>query len=172
MSDLCANCGRSGRKGCCVYETIVLTREDVQRIRSFLPESIQFYDICDLTSVQNERVARWADGDPAWLRLVSAENGNARVLKTKQDGLCWFLEAEGCCLPMHVKPLVCRLYPYDRFSEFELPEYPLQEDVNCPPELFVTSKNVAELIGVCRSDVEKWHAQLYKEINEEAGERK
>ena len=145
------------KQGCCVNEDIVLTLGDVNRINK---------TIKDECWMEWRTLRRPIGVENLWNEFVNGAHGGARVIKNKPDGRCWFISNNGCMLANKIRPLVCRLYPYDNFTENNLGPEPKQEEVNCPKEYFKYG-NIAEYIGINRHMAEHWHKQLYKEIREE-----
>ncbi len=75
-------------------------------------------------------------------------------------------------MPMTVKPLLCRIHPYD-FNEHGVTEIYKY----CPIAKKPNSEEILKDMGMSYSVVKKWHALLYREIREEKrsafnGERK
>jgi Fe-S-cluster containining protein len=99
--------------------------------------------------------------DPSWLALTVRSDGTRRVLKRGESGDCTFLGARGCVLREAERPLVCRLYPFsysERGLDGEGPEY-------CPTtQLAPNGGSMVEVLGMRRSDAERWHAMLYAEL--------
>jgi Fe-S-cluster containining protein len=151
---LCASCARLG-KTCCQGREIYATLGDVERIaahtgrRDFVeflaPDDPEYQD---------------QDDDPTWTQFVFQADGTRRVLRRQANGDCTFLGPQGCQLSLEVRPLVCRLNPYE-YHEGGLYDEP--GDV-CPVHLLKPGQTLFEAIGMNDDDVRRWHRQLYAEI--------
>ena len=86
-----------------------------------------------------------------------------RILKRGPGGDCTFLGPHGCTLPSDVRPLVCRIYPFDYTEEG------LREELarGCPLHLLPPGQGLIEALRMDRGEAERWHRQLYEEIREE-----
>jgi Fe-S-cluster containining protein len=100
------------------------------------------------------------EDDPAWQGGVFRPDGTRRVLRRRSDGDCTFLGPQGCTLPLEVRPLVCRLYPYDYTEQGIRPELAR----GCPTELLRAGQGLIEALGMNLGDAQRWHRQLYAEI--------
>lgn len=154
----CSICASKGNGACCKRANIVVTIGDLVRISDYYLHSTSFweYRLCHYRPDQN---------DLLWNVLFRSDNA-ARMLKVRDDGHCVMLkDATGCILPMDVRPLVCRLYPYDQFTEQGLEDFPDPENSDCPKEFSKhLEDNLADIIGVQRNDAVRWHKQLYDEL--------
>jgi Fe-S-cluster containining protein len=104
------------------------------------------------------------EGDPNWERFVFRSDNTRRVLKKQAGGNCTFLGEAGCTLPLEVRPLICRIYPYD-FNESGLK--PTLSN-GCPLELLRPGLSLLEELHMTdATDAERWRRQLYQEIREE-----
>jgi Fe-S-cluster containining protein len=100
------------------------------------------------------------DDDPTWRDRVLRPDNSRRVLERRPDGECTFLSASGCALPLDVRPLVCRLYPYE-YTESGI----LEELVRgCPLELLRPDQGLIDALGMSLDDARRWHEQLYAEV--------
>jgi Fe-S-cluster containining protein len=100
------------------------------------------------------------DDDPVWRDHVFRDDGSRRVLKRRPDGDCTFLGPHGCTLPLEVRPLVCRIYPYD-FSEEGIHE---ELSEGCPLELLRPGQGLIQALDMKLADAQRWRDQLYQEI--------
>ncbi|MBI2477885.1 MAG: hypothetical protein HYV60_04340 [Planctomycetia bacterium] len=82
------------------------------------------------------------------------------MLKKTPDNDCSLLGPHGCTLPLEVRPLVCRLYPYD------YDERGIRDELasGCPLELLRPGQVLLEVLGMKIDDGRRWHKQLYEEI--------
>ncbi len=101
--------------------------------------------------------------DPVWHRIFAADGGRRRILAHRPGGDCHFLTPTGCRLALEVRPMVCRLYPYD-YDDRTI------KGVNghfCPePERDNPALLLAELT-MNRDQAEAWRRELYRDIREE-----
>src|SRR5438132_1701662 len=123
---LCVRCARH-MKTCCQTCQVHVTPGDVERIALYTARH-DFHEYCapDHATYEDH------DDDPAWRDSVFRPDGTRRVLKKQAGGDCTFLGPRGCTLPLEVRPLVCRIYP------FEYDEGGIKDDElapGCPLEL-------------------------------------
>ncbi len=100
------------------------------------------------------------DDDPLWSRCVFRADGSRRVLRRVEEGKCMFLGPAGCLLPLDVRPLVCRLYPY-AYTEAGLHD---ELEPSCPDFLLKPGENLIARLGMFPEEARAWHRQLYEEI--------
>lgn len=151
---LCVRCARRG-KTCCQRCEIYVTPGDVERIESHTSQS----DFWEYRTPENAEYSD-QDDDPLWRDHVFREDGSRRVLQRHENGDCAFLGPHGCELPLHVRPLVCRIYPYDYTEEG------IRMDLShgCPLELLRPGQTLIEALDMNARDAEAWRRQLYDEI--------
>jgi uncharacterized protein len=157
---LCARCA-AHQLTCCQTSEIAVTLGDVRRIA----EHIGTADSSDLYEFRapSDPVYLHHPDDPIWLETVIRPDGTRRVLKRQQNGDCRFLATSGCVLPIEVRPLICRIYPYD-YNEQGLME---RLASGCPLQLLREDETLLGALDMRRGDAERWHAQLYSEIRQE-----
>lgn len=160
MSDsefLCARCARHMRT-CCQTCEIYATPGDVRRIEQHtgLSEFVEFRPPANPAYLDQS-------DDPAWERSVFRPDHTRRVLKRQASGDCTFLGSQGCVLPLDVRPLVCRLYPFDYNASGLLTEL----SPGCPLELLQPGLTLLDELRMEPGDAQQWHRQLYAEIREE-----
>jgi Fe-S-cluster containining protein len=102
------------------------------------------------------------DDDPIWRDHVFEADGSRRVLRKQASGDCTFLGSAGCVLPLEIRPLVCRIYPFDYTADGLVDE--LSE--GCPLELLRPGQGLIEALDMNRGDAERWRGQLYAEIQQ------
>lgn len=151
---LCARCARH-QKTCCQLTDIHTTTGDVQRIAAHTGQN----DFTEFRPAANEQYAN-QDDDPIWRDNVFLPDGTRRVLKQRADGDCIFLGSQGCVLPLETRPLICRLYPFD----YTATGIKTELASGCPVELLKPGQTVLAELAMKRSDAERWHQQLYAEI--------
>ena len=163
MSDtefLCVRCARH-MKTCCQTAQVYLTPGDVERIA----EHTGRHDFHEFRGSDKPDYAD-QDDDPVWRDHVFRPDGTRRVLRREPHGDCTFLGADGCRLPLEVRPLICRIYPYDYDHRGLLNELA----PGCPLELLPPRQSLTVALGMHREDAEGWHRQLYAEILQERHE--
>lgn len=103
------------------------------------------------------------DDDPLWRDRVFAKDGTRRVLRRRANGNCTFLGEAGCVLALEVRPLACRIYPY-QYTEAGIHG---DLDQGCPRELLRPGQSLIDALGMHRADAERWRDQLYRELLDE-----
>lgn len=151
---LCARCAKYTIT-CCQRTEIFTTLGDLQRIRDFTGSD----DFHEYVPVKNPAYAD-QDDDPVWRDHVLGSDLSREVLKHEPNGDCTFLGEKGCVLPLEIRPLICRLYPFDYNAEGILNE--LAE--GCPVELLRPGQGLLEALDMKVEDARRWHQQLYSEI--------
>jgi uncharacterized protein len=151
---LCVRCSRH-MKTCCQTSEVYTTLGDVERISKHSGKN----GFTEFRAPTNPNYSD-QDDDPIWNKGVFRTNGERRILKRKPNGDCTFLGNAGCELPLEIRPLICRIYPYDYTA------YGLREELapGCPTELLAEGQGLLEALQIPREDAVRWHAQLYHEI--------
>lgn len=154
---LCVRCARHTRT-CCQRSEVYVTPGDVERIAAHTGRG-EFYEF--RAPGNPEYLPQ--DDDPAWRDQAFRPDGTRRVLRREANGDCTFLGSKGCTLPLEVRPLVCRLYP------FEYTEAGLTDELasGCPLELLRPGEQLLTALDMHRSDGERWRQQLYAELRSE-----
>jgi Fe-S-cluster containining protein len=100
------------------------------------------------------------DDDPVWRDRVFRADGTRRVLKRQENGDCTFLGPRGCALPLEMRPLICRIYPYDYNADG------IAADLasGCPLELLRPGQGLIQALDMNLNDARRWRDQLYEEI--------
>lgn len=155
---LCIRCSHHTTT-CCQWAEVYCTPGDVRRIEQHTGET----DFAHFAPPKDPVYLAF-DDDPAWEHFVFREDGSRRILKKKPNGDCTFLGSAGCTLPLEVRPLICRIYPYD-FNESGLKP---TLSHGCPLELLRPGLTLLDELGMNDSaDPRHWREQLYQEIREE-----
>jgi uncharacterized protein len=154
---LCVRCARQS-KTCCQSCEVYVTPGDVRRIAAHTGRE-DFHEF----RPSGDPIYTHHPDDPNWMPLVFRADGTRRILKRENDGDCTFLGPQGCRLPLEVRPLVCRLYPYD-FNEQGIKK---GLTPGCPLELILPGRTLLDELGMNLADAERWHRQLYEEIRSE-----
>lgn len=154
LETFCAQCARH-QKTCCQTREVYITPGDVKRIEGHTG----FTGFWEFRKPEDPGYLDQSD-DPAWGEYVFRPDGSRRILRRQEDGACVFLGPAGCLLPLEIRPLVCRLYPY-QYNEFGLlPELA----AGCPTQLLRPGEDLLAVLQVAVEDARRWHAQLYREI--------
>jgi len=142
-------------KTCCQTREVYVTLGDVRRIEVHVgrPDFVQFSAPADATYLDQ-------DDDPMWRDHVFRHDGSRRVLQRRPEGDCTFLGSHGCTLPLEVRPLVCRLYPFEYTAEG------IQHELatGCPLELLPAGQGLVQALDMNIDAARRWHRQLYEEI--------
>lgn len=154
---LCARCARR-QKTCCQQTDIFVTLGDVERIAEYTGRR-------DFTEYRGARNPEYLDqdDDPLWRDVVFRPDGTRRVLKKRENDDCSFLGEAGCTMPMETRPIICRLYPFE-YSEAGIDE---EYGSYCPTYLLPEGVGLLQALDMNRTDAERWHEQLYRELRAE-----
>ena len=153
---LCARCAKH-QKTCCQNTDIYVTIGDVGRIANASSST----DFTEYRAAVNPAYDQTVE-DPFWQQHVFRSDGTRRVLRQQPNGDCHFLGPEGCMLAVSVRPLICRLYPFD-YTADGLREQPAD---GCPVELLRPQQQLLEVLEMNRNEAEQNRAQLYAELVE------
>jgi Fe-S-cluster containining protein len=161
---LCVRCARH-RPTCCQLSEVYVTLGDVKRIADHTGVA-GFHQYLPPTNPVYES----DDDDPTWRDYAFRPDGARRVLRRRSGGDCIFLSPSGCTLPLDVRPLLCRIYPYD-FNDRGIVD---ELAPGCPLELLRPQQSLIEALDMNLADARAWHEQLYEEIlweRDEAGRK-
>jgi len=139
---------------CCQTSEVFVTEGDKQRIAEHAGRT----DFWEHRAPEDPSYLDQED-DPAWMRGVFRADGTRPILKRKPKGDCTFLGAEGCTLPVEVRPLVCRMYPFE-YTEGGISGV----GGHCPSYVVPPGSTLLETLGMNREDAERWHKVLYREL--------
>ena len=156
---LCVQCA-CHQKTCCQETEIYVTPGDVNRIEQHIHRD-DFFEF----RAPTDPIYADQDDDPVWQQKVFRPDGTRRVLKHQANHDCTFLGEKGCVLPADVRPLICRLYPYD-YTAAGLKTDPSE---GCPRHLIANGQSVFEAVQIHSDDAQRWHSMLYQELSEEIG---
>jgi Fe-S-cluster containining protein len=151
---LCAKCAQH-ELTCCQGTEIFVTDGDVRRIATYVGRA----DFWEYRRPRDPVYLMHQPADPHWLCFTVRPDGTRPQLKHQRSGDCTFLAATGCTLPLEVRPLICRLYPYDYTEHGIAGTVP-----GCPVYLLAKGQSLIEGIGIDTGDAKRWHAQLYSEL--------
>lgn len=152
MLSQCIACARQ-EQSCCNHVDIFLTGGDIERISRMRPAE-DFYRWAPLTAEYED-----GGGDPTWNALILNADRQRRILSHKNKGECYFLTETGCSLPSEVRPLLCRIYPYD-FRESGL----CGISTSCPVATEKDWLSILEASEMHQANAQRWVCQLYAEI--------
>lgn len=153
---LCRRCAAEGST-CCQGRAIVLTSGDVERIQAHVPD-LNFFQFRTVEPDKNCFLY-----DAVWEKVFGNGENNVRIVRHDEKGNCCFLRENGCCLSMEVRPLVCRLYPYDYNNGTLKGVY----GHLCPQPERDNGALLLALLGMNRERAESWRILLYREIMDE-----
>ena len=154
---ICAKCAEVRHTSCCLKRDIVLTHGDIERIHQFTHQTDFFeYRIPADPDYLDQ------DDDPNWLTYTMHSNGSRRVLKHLDSGNCSFLTGTGCILPKEIRPLICRMHPYNYTEQGITGVCP-----ECPQELLEQGQTILDALDMSYPEAERWWLQLYSELRQE-----
>jgi Fe-S-cluster containining protein len=164
-------------KTCCQTSEVYVTPGDVRRIAEYIaqespvqgdfaPEDFAHADFFEYRVPVDPIYVKSHADDPTWQRFVFRRDGSRRILRRRDDGGCVFLGPHGCTLPGDVRPLLCRLYPFD-FNEHGIYRTLAR---GCPLELLRRGQNLLQALDMDAAAARAWHRQLYEEIRLEEHE--
>lgn len=158
---LCVRCSRM-QATCCQTAQVYITPADMRRVAVHTGRD-DFYEY----ALPDDPVYLQQDDDPTWPRYVFQPDGTRRVLKRLEQGAgkgdCIFLGQAGCSLPGDVRPLICRMYPFD-FNDQGITD---KLGDHCPRELLPAGQDLLTALGMDREAAETTRQQIYQEIREE-----
>lgn len=155
----CARCAALQRT-CCQQAEVLLTAGDVARIAAYIGRG----GFSEVRAPADPSYVAEDPDDPRWRQLTVASDGTRHMLRRREGGDCTFLGARGCELPLEVRPLVCRLYPLG-YNEAGLAG---REEHYCPTGLLSPAgRAMAEVLEMDLVAARRWHATLYRELEEE-----
>lgn len=152
-------CARHAQIGvtCCQKSEILLTDGDKARISAHTGDD-GFWEV----RAPHDPVYRVEAHERDGWALGFYPDGTRPVTKRKPNGDCTFLGHAGCVLPLDVRPIVCRLYPYS----FDDERITGVEADRCPLEVVRPGGSIVEELGMDPAIAEDWRSQLYSELRE------
>lgn len=153
----CAKCSKRGRT-CCQDTDIYVTTGDIMRIKAFTG----WEHVFEYRSPADPSYLDQSD-DPVWAAHVFQNRVSRRVLCRDSFFNCLFLKDSGCMLPLDVRPLVCRLHPYQYTAEG------IKQTLapGCPHGLVTPGQTLEKELNLSRTTAGEWHRRLYAEIIKE-----
>ncbi len=155
MLSYCLDCAANDIS-CCEGTQIYVTLGDIQRIRDYGIHG-EFF----IREPLGETYLTGGD-DPEWNPLILEPDGRRRILALKEDGNCLFLTEKGCKLPGDVRPLLCRIYPFD----FKGPKI-TGICKGCQISKCENWQEILEQSQMNLSTATGWVEKLYQEISQE-----
>lgn len=164
--DICKKCSQIIRT-CCEKPTVdvALTNADIERIAT-VTQLRDFYELRDVEGGSYSSPANYSKEEEIYIMNIFKKDGRRNVLKHKNNGKCVLLGDNGCIVSFDVRPLLCRIYPYDWNDNREIwlnPTY-------CPKELFKDENEMVENIAVDLNTARELVDQLYNEIMKSSDE--
>lgn len=148
-------CARHAQLGttCCQHTEILVTDGDRARIAAHVgaDDFVEVRQPEDPSYALDPTDAGWAEG--------FLPDGSRPVLKHQPNGDCTFLGASGCSLPLAVRPLICRLFPFE-YDESGITGV----SSRCPAEVVPPGGTLSTTLGLDRALAASWRDQLYAEL--------
>ena len=159
----CAECAKI-QKTCCEEEItfVGLTCGDIERISEFTGQE----DFYELQAVDEElkdiyvNPLNYSENDRIYVTYFFDSEGRRNVLKKNKNGECCFITDNGCLLPSNIRPLICRIYPYEWNDQHEI----WVEAGYCPKELFKDNEDLIRKVGLSAEEAKRLVSQFYAEI--------
>jgi uncharacterized protein len=159
----CEICARK-QITCCEREHIEvpLTAGDIRRIAGFTGRN-DFYNLLPIREelkkvYENPQNVR--PGGEIYVRHLFDAEGRRNVLAKRDSHSCLFLSADGCELPPDVRPLACRLYPYDWNDDAEI----WIDAGYCPHGHFADEEELKSSICLPEAEARRLVELFYREI--------
>ncbi|MCL2062791.1 MAG: YkgJ family cysteine cluster protein [Candidatus Cloacimonetes bacterium] len=120
MENICAICHKKGL-GCCLFkknsdsQQIGIFIDDINKIANFLKVEMEYFVAKDEI---NDYLKDFLLSTPYPLFDKIFHNNIRYKLKTV-DEKCIFLTDKGCELPLNIRPLFCRVYPFWPSKNFQ-----------------------------------------------------
>ncbi len=152
---LCSECAAIQVTCCCKERRdILVTQGDIARIS----QTLERHDFWEHRQ-PGDPVYLEQDDDPNWIPYTVRADGTRKVLKKTAAQTCIFLTDGGCLLSENVRPLVCRMYP------FNYTEQGLQGiEAECPVHLLPSGANLLDELGMSAEKAAEWRGMLYHEL--------
>ena len=120
MDNICELCHKKGN-GCCYFiptgenQQIGLFIDDIKKIETFL--NIDMDNFITIKEVSQKFIEFLYSTTSPLLDMIFYKN-RAYLLKTVEHK-CIFLSDDGCKLPIDIRPLYCRVYPFWASPDFK-----------------------------------------------------
>lgn len=149
---------------CCERDRIEvpLTTGDIRRIAGFTGRN-DFYSLLPVNEDlkrEYENPENVRPGGEIYVRYLFDADGRRNVLAKRDGHSCLFLSAGGCELPPDVRPLACRLYPYNWNDNADI-----WIDANyCPRGHFADEEELKSSICLPEAEARRLVELFYREI--------
>lgn len=157
----CSECAKL-YKTCCETAEAGVTSGDIARITAFTGRT-DFYSlepVAEEHKYSYENPWNCPDSGKIYVKYFFDEEGRRNILKKNDKGGCIFLAQDGCMLPMDVRPIICRLYPYSWTDQREIS----LEASSCPAHLFKDEQDLKENLCVPEDEALRLVNLFYDEI--------
>lgn len=159
----CSECAKL-QTTCCedVRSEIGVTSGDIRRILEFTGRN-DFYHLMPVLEENKyilENPANIEKGSEVYVRYFFDDQGRRNVLKKNEKKACCFLSQDGCALPLDIRPIMCRLYPYhwDDDGNIEITAF------GCPKSLFKDEQEIRAELCIPEEEAKKLITVFYAEI--------
>jgi len=157
---LCEQCKKLDKTCCQLGSGVVLiTDGDIKRISSFTKD-VYFWKFEEPKDYLLNRIK--SSYDPKMRFYALSNDFKVQTLKHKENGDCIFLSISGCALPMEIRPLHCRIHPYE-FVEEQVVGITF---AHCPVHLLEKRGDLPDELNIRYDDAEKWVKMFYGELRE------
>jgi uncharacterized protein len=147
---------------CCVRPEIFVTNGDINRIANGTGRK----DFYHLRPVPEEMKHYYGSpcnvekGSEIYFQYLFNENGRRNILKKNEKNECCFLTQDGCVLPPNIRPILCRLYPFDWNDKKEIWVAP----THCPKNFFKDEQEIRDRVCLTEEEAKRLVCLLYDEI--------
>jgi len=160
---ICEECAKI-QKTCCERNDIRigLTNGDIERIALFAACE-DFYEGKALEEEFRGKYAnpsRYDEGEYIYVTCLFDDEGRWNVMKRNENQGCWFITPTGCSLPPEVRPLMCRIYPYDWNDQQEI----WINGTYCLASLFTDNEDLAKKVALPPEEAKRLVKLFYEEI--------
>lgn len=163
----CSECSKL-QLTCCELEVteVAITNGDIRRISDYTGRN-DFYHLKQVSEEMKyvyENPANVPKGLEQYVEYLFDEEGRRNILKKNERNGCCFLTPNGCALPSNIKPIICRLFPYDWNDNRDV----WMDFTTCPKILFKDEQELKELVCLPEEEAKRLIDLLYYEIMNES----
>ncbi|OQX22900.1 MAG: hypothetical protein BWK80_28740 [Desulfobacteraceae bacterium IS3] len=147
---------------CCEKSEVCVTKGDIKRIAEYAGRN-DFYHLMPVSEELKFIITNPCNpenGSEIYLKYLFDEEGRRIILK-KNENRCCFLTHNGCDLPLNIRPIVCRLYPYDWNDNKDMWIDPARL---CPENLFKDEQEIKEQLCLPEQEAKRLLELFYDEI--------
>ncbi|MGC1377815.1 MAG: hypothetical protein WA821_16400 [Anaerolineales bacterium] len=155
----CSECSKL-QPTCCENTEICVTNGDIKRIAVYIGRN-DFYHLMPVAEEMKyfyENPFNITKGSEIYIKCLFDEDGRRNILK-KNGNRCGFLTPVGCELPLNVRPIICRLHPYNWNDNKDIWLEP-----HCPESLFKDEQEIKEQVCLPEEEVTRLVDLFYDEI--------